>query len=130
MVQVKVFVSFEFDKDNPLQRNFYAESAKHSCHEIKNYSLKEPYKPHDDRAWLKKARHLISQADIVIVVTGQDAHNALGVEKEVTIANQQDKPIFQIRPQSRTSGAVRGAGEVVQWNWKKIDAKISECLDK
>ena len=130
MAQVKVFVSFEFDRDNPLQRNFYAESAKHSCHEIENYSLKEPYKPHDDKAWLKKARRLISQSDIVIVVTGQDAHNAPGVEKEVTIANQQQKPIFQIRPQSRTSGPVRGAGDVVPWKWKQINAKIAECLKK
>ena len=130
MAQVKVFVSFEFDRDNPLQRNFYAESAKHSCHEIENYSLKEPYKPHNDRAWLKKARHLISQSDIVIVVTGQDTHNAPGVEKEVTIANQQRKPIFQIRPQSRTSGAVRGAGDEIPWDWKQIDAKISKCLTK
>ena len=79
---------------------------------------------------MKKARRLISQSDIVIVVTGQDAHNAPGVEKEVTIANQQQKPIFQIRPQSRTSGAVRGAGDVVPWKWKKINAKIAECLKK
>ena len=130
MAQVKVFVSFEFGKDNELHHNFYAQAAKHSNYAIKDYSLKEPYKPHNDRAWLKKARHLISQSDIVIVVTGQDAHNAPGVEKEVTIANQQQKPIFQIRPQSRTSGAVRGAGDVVPWKWKQIDAKISECLKK
>lgn len=128
MAQVKVFVSFEFDKDNPLQRNFYAQSAEHSDHKIKNYSLKEPYKPHDDRAWLKKARRLISQTDIVIVVTGQDTHNAPGVEKEVTIAHQEDKPIFQIRPKNSTGGAVRGVSDEIPWNWKKIDAKISECL--
>ena len=92
------------------------------------YSLKEPYQPHNDRAWLKKARAQIKQSDIVIVITGQDTHNAPGVEKEVTIAHQEDKPIFQIRPQSRTSGAVRGAGEEIPWKWKQIDAKISECL--
>ena len=130
MAQVKVFVSFEFGRDNELHHNFYAQAAEHSDHKIEDYSLKEPYKPHSERAWLKKAHKQISQSDIVIVVTGQDAHNAPGVEKEVTIANQQGKPIFQIRPQNRTSGPVRGAGEVVPWDWKKIDAKISECLKK
>ncbi|MCE2413783.1 TIR domain-containing protein [Candidatus Poribacteria bacterium] len=129
MAKVKVFLSFEFDKDNELHHNFYAQAARgDSCHEIKDYSLKEAYKPHNDSSWLKKAKDLISRSDIVIVVTGQDAHNALGVAKEVTIAHQQCKPIFQIRPQNRTSGPVRGAGEVVPWNWKQIEAKISECL--
>ena len=130
MAKVKVFLSFEFDKDNKLHHNFYAQAAEHSCHQIEDYSLKEAYKPHNDSSWLRKANHLISCSDIVIVVTGQDAHNAPGVEKEVTIANQQRKPIFQIRPQDRTSGSVRGAGEVIPWKWKKIDAKISECLKK
>lgn len=77
---------------------------------------------------MKKARDLISRSDIVIVVTGQDTHNAPRVEREVTIACQQHKPIFQIRPQGKTSGPVRGAGEEITWKWKKIDAKISECL--
>ena len=131
MAKVKVFLSFEFDKDNELHHNFYAEGTRGaSRHEIEDYSLKEAYRPHNDSSWLKKARHLISRSDIVIVVTGQDAHNAPGVEKEVTIANQQCKPIFQIRPKKRTSGAVRGAGEMIPWDWKKIDAMISECLKK
>ena len=130
MAKVKVFLSFEFGRDNELHHNFYAQATEHSCYEIEDYSLKEPYKPHNNRAWLKKARRLISCSDIVIVVTGQDAHNAPGVEKEVTIAHQEGKPIFQIRPQNRTSGPVRGAGDVVPWVWKKIDAKISELLSK
>ena len=130
MVKVKVFLSFEFDKDEKLHRNFYAQAARgDSCHEIEDYSLNEAYRPHDD-SWLRKARAQISRSDIVIVVTGQDAHNAPGVEKEVTITNQQDKPIFQIRPQNKTSGPVRGAGDEIPWKWKKIDAKISECLKK
>ena len=130
MAQVKVFVSFEFGKDNELRHNFYKQSAEHSDHKIKNYSLKEPYKPHDDKAWLRKARRLISQSDLVIVVTGQDTHNAPGVEKEVMVAHQEDKPIFQIRPKNSTGGAVRGVRDEIPWKWKKIDAKISECLDK
>lgn len=130
MAQVKVFVSFEFGRDNELHHNFYAEAAKHSDHKIEDYSLKEAYKPESKRAWLKKAHEKISQSDIVIVITGQDTHNAPGVEKEVTIANQQQKPIFQIRPRSRTGGAVPGAGDEIPWKWKQINAKISECLDK
>ena len=129
MAKVKVFLSFEFDKDNELHHNFYAQAARgDSCHEIEDYSLKEAYQPHSDSIWLKKAKRLISCSDIVIVVTGQDVHNAPGVEKEVTIANQQDRPIFQIRPKNSTGGPVSGAGDEIPWKWKKIDAMISKCL--
>ncbi len=131
MAKVKVFLSFEFHKDNELHHNFYAQAKRgDSYHEIEDYSLNEPYPPHDDDEWLEKARDLIFQSDIVIVVIGENTHNAPGVKKEVTIANQFKKPIFQIRPQNCTGGAIDGAGEEIPWIWKKINVKISECLKK
>ena len=70
MGKVKVFLSFEFDRDEELHRNFYAQAARgDSCHEIEDYSLQEAYQPHDN-SWLKKARLQISRSDIVIVVIG------------------------------------------------------------
>ncbi len=56
--------------------------------------------------------------------------NASGVKKEVRVANQLHKPIFQVCPKGRTSGEVSGAGDVIPWNWKRIDAKIAELLTK
>ena len=125
---VRVFLSFEFGKDNELHYNFYEQAKEHSKHEILDYSLNEPY--HPDAAWLNKARKQITESDIVIVVIGDDTHNAAGVEKEVTVANQLGKPMFQIRPQQRTSGEVKGAGEVISWKWQQIDAKITKLLSK
>lgn len=130
MAKVKVFLSFEYERDQGHYRRFLAEVAHgDSCHEIEDYSLNEPYKLHDNK-WLKKAHEQISRSDIVIVVIGEDTHNAPGVKKEVTIANQKPRPIFQIRPKGSTGGAVPGAGDEIPWKWKKINAKISECLKK
>ena len=129
MAKVKVFLSFEFDKDKELQPNFYAQAKKHSCHEIENYSLKETSRPNDN-SWLREAEEQIALSDIVIVVLGQDTHNAPGVAEEVKIAIQKDKPMFQTRPHKRTSGAVPGAGDEIRWDWKKIDAAISKRLKK
>lgn len=123
---VRVFLSFEFGKDDDLHHNFYEQAKEHSKHEIIDTSLNEQY--HPDEAWLKKARKQIEKSDIVIVMLGDDTHNAPGVIKEVTIANQLKKPIFQIQPQPRTSGKVKGAGEVVPWKWKQIDAMISKLF--
>ena len=124
--KVHVFLSFEFGKDNELHRNFYALAKAHSQYQIIDTSLNEQY--HPDAAWLKKARKQITQSDIVIVMLGDDTHNAPGVIKEVNETRQQKKPIFQIRPKGRPSAEVKGAGEVILWGWKKIDAMITKLL--
>ena len=127
MAQVKVYLSFEFDRDADLYRSFLTQASLGvSCHDFEDYSLNEAYRPHDE-SWLKKARKQIELADIVVVALGDDTQNAPGVIKEVGEANKLKRPIFQIRPQGRTSGSVPGAGDVIPWNWKKIDAKISEA---
>ena len=49
MAKVKVFLSFEFEKDNEHRNNFYTQTDHgDSCHKIENYSLDEPYKLHDN----------------------------------------------------------------------------------
>ena len=124
--KVRVFLSFEFGKDNKLYHNFYSQAEWHSQYEIIDCSLNEQY--HPDARWLEKARKQISLSDIVIVMVGQDTHNAPGVEKEVGEAHQLNKPMFQVRPQRRTYGKVRGAREMIPWKWKRVNAKIAEKL--
>ena len=123
--KVGVFVSFEFDKDEELHRNFYKQAKKHSRHDIQDVSLNER-RPSTE--WLKHAKGQIIKSDVVVVILGQDTHNAPGVEKEVTIANQLGKPVFQIRPQTRTSGAVKGVKKMIRWKWKRIDTAIDEIM--
>ena len=126
--KVRVFLSFEFGRDNELHYNFYSQAERCSQYEIIDCSLNEPY--HPDARWLEKARKQIALSDIVIVMLGQDTHNATGVEKEVGEAHQLKKPMFQVRPQGRTHGEVRGAGKVIPWKWKQIDTKIDEKLSE
>jgi len=126
--KVRVFLSFEFGKDNDKHHNFYSQAKCHSKYEIIDESLNEQY--HPDAQWLNKARAQIKKSDIVIVMLGEDTHNAPGVEKEVGEAHQLKRPMFQVRPQGRTYGEVRGAGQVIRWKWKRIDAKIAEKLQR
>ena len=125
MAEVRIFLSFEFDKDDHLRSDFYAQARENSSHRVKNYSLREDY-PNEE--WLDEARENIRQCDIVIVLVGQDTHNAPGVEKEVTVADELDKPIFQIRTQGQNWGEVSGAGELIPWKWKKINKMIDTLL--
>lgn len=130
MAKVKVFFSFKFKEDAELRGSFFEQARRgDSCHDLEDCSLKEAYRPHNN-SWKKKARRLIDLSDIVIVVLGDNTHSSSGVEVEVTIKNQLGKEGFQVCPQRRTSGRVRGAGDKVVWDWTEIDAKISECLKK
>ena len=126
--KVRVFLSFEFGRDNELHYNFYSQAGQYSQYKIIDCSLNGPY--HPDSRWLEKARRQITLSNIVVVVVEEDTHNAPGVEKEGTVANQLKKPMFQIRPKQRTAGEVRGAGEVIPWRWKLINAKIAEKLSE
>lgn len=129
MAKVGVFFSFEFDKNKELYGSFFEQSKAESRHAIRDYSLDEVHPPEDDR-WVEDAKNQIRQCNIVIVVVGEDTHNAPGVKEEVEIANDLDKPIFQIQPQKQNYGGLDSAGELIPWKWKKIDKKIDELLNR
>ena len=126
MAKVGVFFSYEFTKNRGLYGSFFKQAKGESCHAIRNYSLDKVHPPDN---WQEKAEANIRRSKIVIVVVGQDTHNAPGVDEEVKIAKRLGKPIFQIQPQQQNYGGVDGAGEIIPWKWDKIDAKIDELLE-
>lgn len=127
MVEIKVFLSFRFDRDKELYSSFFAQAKDESCHAICNYSLDEKHPPEDD-SWKEEAENKINQCDIVIVVVGKETHNAPGVKEEVKIAKRLGKPIFQIQPQQQDYRGVDDAGEIIPWKWEKINEKINKLL--
>ena len=129
MAKVGVFFSFEFHRDKKLRGSFFEQAKNKSRYAIRNHSLDEPHPPEDD-SWKAEAENKIRQCAIVIVVVGQNTHNAPGVKEEVAIAKRLDKPILRIRPQGSNYGGLDSAGKLIPWEWKKIDAQISECLSE
>ena len=125
MATVNIFVSFEFDKDNSLKNNFFEQARLlNPDYRITNCSLNEAFREGD---WPQRARAMIKQCDVVIVLLGDDTHAARGVRTEIRIANRLGKPIFQINPQERPYWrGVRNAGDVIPWEWPCINRKIAE----
>lgn len=121
MPTLRIFVSFEFDKDNDLKNNFFQQAQTLTHHRIKNASLKESY---PNKGWQQKARKAIEECDVVIVLIGEDTHNAPGIKTELRIARRLKKPIFQVRPQWRPFTGVPSLGEPVPWKWKDINEKL------
>ena len=125
MSSLKIFASFEFDKDNDLKNNFFEQAKEHSPHRVLSFSLSQAY---PDQEWEAKARSAIRKCDVVIVLVGQDTHNAPGVKTEINIARQLKRPIFQVVPQHRTYTGVTGLDRPIQWKWKSINKKLDELL--
>ena len=125
MAKVGVFFSFEFKRDNELRGSFFKQAKKESNYAIRDYSLDKVHPPAD---WTEKAEKQIAQCALFIVVIGQDTHSSTGVEEERKIAKRLKKKRFQIQPQKQNYGGLNGAGEIIPWEWDKIDAKIDELL--
>lgn len=125
MATVNIFVSFEFDKDSSLKNNFFEQARLlNPDYRIANCSLNEAFRESD---WQQRARAMIEQCDVVIVLLGDDTHNAPVVKTEIRIANRLSKPIFQIKPKKRPyRRGVLNAGEVIPWSWPRINDKIAK----
>ena len=125
MPNLNMFVSFEFDKDNELKNQFYQQAKELTQHRVRNCSLNESY---PDQGWKNKAKKAISECDVVIVLIGEDTHNASGVIVETDIARSLNKPIIQIRPQLRSYEGLTRLDDPIPWKWKRINAKLGAIL--
>lgn len=121
MSTLNIFVSFEFDKDYGLKNNFYEQANELTQHRIRNCSLHEAY-PDDE--WKRRALEAIEVCDAVVILIGEDTHNAPGVIVETDIARSLGKPIIQVKPQNRPYKGLTRLGSPIKWTWKNINAKL------
>ena len=123
MATLNIFVSFEYDKDNDLKNNFLSQAKDETNHKVVSCSLDEKY---EDAEWKKKAREAIRGCDVVVVLIGQDTHNAPGVRVETDMAKSFKKPVIQVRPQGRTYNGLSHLGKPITWEWKCINAELNK----
>lgn len=118
MAEIKVFVSFEFDRDKQLKGCFVSQADRNELSlKVIDTSLLEEFK---GGTWRQKASAAIRSSDLVIVLVGQDTTTAQGVKDEVNLALQYKKELLQIRPKGKKYGTVENAGPLHAWRWKSI----------
>lgn len=127
MATLNIFVSFEFGKDHDLQNSFYQQAKEETSHRIRDSSLHETYQ---DEAWKNQARNAIRRCDVVVVLIGQDTHNARGVKVETDMARSFGKPIIQVRPKGRPYNGLTHLGEPVPWRWKGINTELDRIANE
>jgi hypothetical protein len=118
--KVRVFVSFDFDNDKTL-KEFIIGQAKlpDSPFEVADHSLKEAA---PERDWETKARPAISRSERFIVMLGPKTARAPGVLKEVAMARDLGKAMFQIigYRDGTSDWSVPGAGRTYAWSWDNL----------
>lgn len=123
----RVFVSFDYDNDLAL-KNFIIGQSKlgDSPFSIVDTSLKEAAPLKD---WQDKARAAIRRSDSVLVMVGPKTHSASGVLKEVKMAREESKDIFQvIGYKDGNYTRVPDAGRLYSWDWGSLKKLLAEVF--
>ena len=69
MPTLRIFASFEYDKDRALREEFFGQARDRSPHRVANSSLREAG---PEEQWQQQARERIEECDIVVILVGQD----------------------------------------------------------
>ena len=127
MNRKSVFISFDYDHDNDLRGNLVAQANRaDSPFSISDWSVQEPF----DDNWRKKVHDLICRVDLTIVICGEHTHDAKGVEAEVTMAQQLEKPYFLLKGRrrktcTRPKSAPKGK-KIHPWRWPTLKELITD----
>lgn len=86
----KVYIAFDYD-DLGVKQNLIAESRRPDCPwEFIDKSIKAPI----DERWTAEAERLIQSSDLVIVLCGEQTHQATGVAVEIQLAQKLRRRYF------------------------------------
>jgi hypothetical protein len=121
MAKRRVFVSFDYDHDEIL-KIFLVGQAKNedSPFELADWSIKEPI----TGDWKKKASTRIRGVDLVIVICGEYTDKAMGVNAELTIAQEEIVPYFLLKGYSdkpcKIPKTAKTTDKLYNWTWDNL----------
>ena len=127
MPTLRLFASFEYERDRHLREEFFGQARDRSPHRVVNSSLREAGR---ENQWQQLAREMMEECDIVVILVGQDTHNAPGVRSEVRIARRLRKPIIQIVPRGENYTGVTSVKRPIPWDWNRINQAIENAWNR
>ena len=130
MANPRAFISFDFDHDE-TEKNLFVGQSKNSRtpFSIEDWSSKSSL---PQSQWETLIKEKINKCNMLIVLSGQTMASATGVSKEITMANDQDVPVFGVY--------VDGANTIsnlpkslqrnrtIAWDWEKIANAIDKVM--
>ena len=130
MANPRAFISFDFDH-NETEKNLFVGQAKNSKtpFSIEDWSSKSSL---PQLQWEKLIKDKINKCNMLIVLSGKTMASATGVSKEITMAKNQDVPVFGVyvdganTTSNLPSGLVRN--RTISWSWDSIANAIDQMM--
>jgi len=122
---VRAFISFDFDHDEDLRNLLVGQSRNEdSPFEIADWSLKDPL----TGDWKEKIKPRIRNCDQVIVICGEYTDNSPGINHELRVAQEGEKPYFLLNGRSdkvcKKPGAAKPSDPLYKWTWDNLKVLI------
>jgi len=121
----RVFISFDYDHDSDLKNLLVGQARNEdSPFEIADWSVKEEL----SGDWKRKVREKIRKVDVVIVICGEYTDTASGVNSEVKITQEEEKPYFLLwgrsGKQCKKPKTAKTSDKIYKWTWDNLKRLI------
>jgi hypothetical protein len=130
MSDPRVFISFDFDHDETEKVLFVGQSKNSKTpFSIQDWSAKSSMA---QSKWEAIVKEKINKCNMVIVLSGKTMASASGVSKEITMAKDQNVPVFGVyvdganTTSNLPTGLVRN--RTIEWKWDKISDAIDQMM--
>lgn len=125
MEKTACFISFDFDHDADLRTLLVGQARNDdSPFNIADWSLKEAI----DGDWKSKITARIKRTKLVIVLCGENTHNASGVSIELGIAKKENIPYFLLSGRKgkvcRKPKSAVDSDKIYKWEWDNLKKLI------
>jgi len=130
MADHRAFISFDFNH-NETEKTLFVGQSKNSKtpFSIQDWSAKSSMA---QSKWEAIVKEKINKCNMVIVLSGKTMASATGVAKEITMAKDQDVPVFgvYVGGADKTSNLPKGLqrNRTIAWNWDKIADAIDQMM--
>lgn len=130
MANPRAFISFDFDHDE-TEKVLFVGQAKNSKtpFSIQDWSAKSSMAQSE---WEAIVKEKINKCNMVIVLSGKTMASATGVAKEITMAKDQDVPVFGVYVDSANTTSNLPTGlqrnRTIAWDWEKIASAIDQMM--
>lgn len=130
MADPRAFISFDFDH-NETQKTLFVGQSKNSKtpFSIEDWSAKSSM---PQSKWEAIVKEKINKCNMIIVLSGKTMASATGVSKEITMAKDQDVPVFGVYVDGadKTSNLPKGLqrNRTIKWNWDDIANAIDQTM--
>lgn len=130
MADPRAFISFDFDHDE-TERNLFVGQSKNSKtpFSIEDWSSKSSL---PQAQWEALIKSKINKCNMLIVLSGKTMASATGVSKEITMAKDQNVPVFGVYVDGANTSSNLPTGlarnRTISWNWDNIANAIDQMM--